>query len=57
MMTIACYYGMVNGGDRLLGRFCDCEPIGIIFKNIIARLVGCLKFGLYLNWFESMLLS
>jgi hypothetical protein len=57
MMTIACYYGMVNGGDRLLGRFCDREPIGIIFKNIIARLVGCLKFGLYLNWFESMLLS
>jgi len=36
----------IDGGDRLLGRFCDREPIGVIFRDIVARLVGCLKFDL-----------
>jgi len=34
-----------------VGRFCDHEPMGIIFRDIIARNLD------YLNWFDSMLLS
>ncbi len=33
-------------GSKLVGRFRDREPMGIIFRNIFVRLVGCLKFGL-----------
>jgi hypothetical protein len=44
-MNVAQYDSMVKEGKRLLGRFCDRETMGFIFKYVVVRLVGCLKFG------------
>jgi hypothetical protein len=44
MLHVIMSWWMV--GNRLVGRFCDREPMGIIFRDIVMRLVGCLKFGL-----------
>jgi hypothetical protein len=44
-MNVAQYDGMVKEGKRLSGRFCDCETMGFIFQDVVAQLVGCLKFG------------
>ncbi len=47
-MNVTCYYGMAQMvGNILVERFCDREPMGIIFRNIVVRFVGCLKFGLF----------
>jgi hypothetical protein len=44
-MNVAQYDSMVKERKRLLGRFCGCETMGLIFKYVVAKLVGCLKFG------------
>ncbi len=44
-MNVAQYDSMVKEGKRLLGIFCDCETMGFIFKYVVVRLMGCLRFG------------